>query len=937
MKRRLVNYPTNNVIHTQNTTATTPSNPTHTTSTKKNDDEPNAAENTEADIDIDPVETQEWTHSLHDVIKRDGIDRANFLLSSLIKEIPNSTIAVTIPKQSSAYVNTIPTEEEVPYPGDLTIERSISNAIRWNAMAMVLRANKRSAGIGGHIATYASCATIYDVAYNHFFKGSQNGNVGDSVFFQGHASPGIYARAYIEGVLSEQKIENFRRELLPGGGLSSYPHPRLVPDFWQFATVSMGLGPLMAIYHARFNKWLKNRNLKDTSPTKVIAYVGDGETDEVETLGALSIAARENLDNLLFVVNCNLQRLDGPVRGNSKIIQELEGIFRGAGWNVIKTIWSHHWDPLFEKDSKNALLNLLETAVDGDFQVFSTLSGAERRRFLFARDKEVEKLVAHFSDHHLDDLTFGGHDEQKLYNAYERALNVSNGKPTVMLIKSIKGYGMGKSGEGRNIAHQQKEMSSESLQNFKQRFNIPIEDAVLEQTPFYNFKKNSPEHAYINDLRKKLGDFIPHRRQTIPAITLPASATYERTLAGTGKRAVSSTMAFVQVLTALLRDKNLSERIVPIVPDESRTFGMEGLFRQYGIYSPSGQLYTPIDKKTLAPYNESVDGQIFQEGINEAGAISTFIAAGTSYSHQGILTIPFYVFYSMFGFQRTGDLAWAAADMQARGFLVGGTAGRTTLNGEGLQHEDGHSHILAATIPNLRAYDATFGYELATIIKNGLKAMYQDKQDCFYYLTIYNENYPHPALPTDIPDIETKIMKGLYCYKKSALKSKKQVNILASGISLLTAERASEILEKEYRIATTLYAVTSFKALREDALACERENMLHPNKTPKTSFLAKSLSDAEGGFVAVTDYMKALPDLIAPFMPSAMVSIGTDGFGRSATREELREYFEINESFIILASLHALTKQNILTQAELTQAIKKLNIDPKKPYPLNRF
>ncbi len=887
--------------------------------------------------DLDPLETREWLHSLQDVIKRDGTERANFLLTSLIKEIPHSAVAVNTPTYSSAYANTIAPQNELPYPGNLKIERSINSAIRWNAMAMVLRANARSSGIGGHIATYASCATIYDVAYNHFFKGpssADNGFKGDLIFFQGHASPGVYARAYVEGILSEQQLENFRRELLPGGGLPSYPHPRLVAGFWQFATVSMGLGPLMAIYHARFGKWLYNRNMLPEVKTKVFAFVGDGETDEVETLGGISIAARENLDNLVFVINCNLQRLDGPVRGNGKIIQELEGVFKGAGWNVIKVVWSHHWDELFRRDHNHALSNLLETAVDGDFQVFSTLSGQERRRNFFARDKEVEKLLEQVSDEDLELLTFGGHDEQKLHNAFHRAIKLSNGKPTVLLVKSIKGYGMGKSGEGRNIAHQQKEMSLESLQEFKERFDIPIDDEKLGQTPFYKFADKSPEMDYIRSLRAKLGGFLPQRSEPMPALTLPNESAYQRTLAGSAGRNISSTMAFVQVLTALLRDKNISRHIVPIVPDESRTFGMEGLFRQYGIYAPGGQLYTPSDKKTLAPYNESMDGQIFQEGINEAGAISTFIAAGTSYSHHGIPTIPFYVYYSMFGFQRTGDFAWAAGDMKARGFLIGGTAGRTTLNGEGLQHEDGHSHILASTIPTLRAYDATYGYELAVIIKHGLKAMYADKEDAFYYITIYNENYVHPAMPADDKNIEKKIIKGMYRLRTSKLKSSKQLNILASGISVLSAEKAALILETQYGVACDIYAITSYKALREDAVACERTNMLNPTAARKLSFIEETFKDVKGGFIAVSDYMKALPDMLAPFLPAKLVSLGTDGFGRSSTREELREYFEVNEQYVTLAGLYALSLNGQVDKATLSKAIKTLNIDGKKLSPL---
>ncbi len=886
--------------------------------------------------DIDPIETDEWLSAFDDVLKEDGKERAEFLISQLNQRLASKGVNYFFTSEgllNTPYINTIPVEKQLPYPGDVGLETRISNLIRWNAIAMVLRANKKSSGIGGHIASFASSATLYDVAYNHFIKGPKGDFTGDKVFFQGHASPGIYARAYLEGVLNEEQIDNFRRELNPdsqSGGLPSYPHPRLLPNFWQFPTVSMGLGPLSAIYLAKFYKYLFNRGLKDTSKTNVFAFIGDGETDEVETLGALDVAVREKLDNLIFVVNCNLQRLDGPVRGNGKIIQELEAIFKGFGWNTLKVIWGSKWDNLIARDNTGALKRLLEKTVDGEYQRISTLTGEERRKEFYAKDDEVFKLVSSLSDQDLVDLNRGGHDEKKLYTAYDYAVNNKNGLPTVILAKTIKGFGMGESGHGKNIAHQQKKMSLDSLKEFKETFSIPIKAENLEKTPFYKPAEDSPENLYLKKVREKLGGFVPHRDDNFQPLPVPSPKIFEKNYEGTA-REVSTTMAFVQLLTNLLRNPEIQKYIIPIVPDESRTFGMEGLFGQYGIYSPKGQLYTPVDKKSLMSYTEAKDGQLLQEGINEAGAISSFIAAGTSYSHQKFPMIPFYIFYSMFGLQRTGDQIWAAADMKAKGFLLGGTAGRTTLNGEGLQHQDGHSHILASSIPNLRAYDPAYSYEVTAIVEDGIKRMYHDKEDCFYYLTLYNENYPQSPLP-EISEIKEKINRGMYELKSSKLKveSNKKINIFASGISVPIALKAANVLEATYKIPTAVWSVTSYKLLREDALACERWNMLNPDKKPRESFLEKSLKEVEGFYLGVSDYMRLYVDMISRFLPEKISVLGTDGFGRSSSREELRDYFETDEKFIVLSSLNLLRQQGLFLDKHYKKAMQDLKIIPNK-------
>ncbi len=890
--------------------------------------------------DLDPEETREWEQSLEEVIAVDGKERAKFLMDTLQTKFMLAPASRSGSEFiNSDYLNSILPEEEPEYPGNLDRERRICSLTRWNAMAMVLRANKRSDGIGGHIATYASCASLYEVAYNHIFKGPKDDFLGDAIFFQGHASPGIYARAFLEGLLEEKQLENFRRELSKGGGLSSYPHPRLMPEFWQFPTVSMGLGPLMAIYLARFNKSLEHRGLKSNTLAKVFAYVGDGETDEVETRGALSLAVRGELNNLIFVINCNLQRLDGPVRGNGKIIQELEGVFKGAGWNVIKVIWDSRWDVLFKKDRSGKLLRLVEESLDGDFQLFSTLNGSERRKIFFSKYPEVKELVSDLSDEELENLNFGGHDEKKIYAAYKKALNYGNSRPTVILFKTIKGFGMGKSAEGRNIAHQKKNMSLDALKAFKKRFHIPIADKDLAETPFIKFPADSEEARYLLDVRKRQGAFLPYRKKELERIPLPQDAMYAKIYQNTEKRNISTTMAFVRVLTGLLQTKGLGERIFAIVPDESRTFGMEALFRPHGIYSSKGQLYAPVDKNTLVPYIESKQGKILQEGINEAGASSEFIASGTSYSHQGMTTVPFYVFYSMFGFQRTGDLFWAAADMQVRGFLIGGTAGRTTLNGEGLQHEDGHSHIIAATIPNLRAYDPAYAYEVIAILKHGLRRMYEEDKDEFYYLTVYNENYEQLPMPKDIAHLEEKICKGIYLLKdygkNKEAAGRKPINILASGISLNFALRAAKRLFKEHSVLPRVWSVTSFKALRDGAVATQRQNMLNPDKPPQLSFFEESIAAYSGPFVGVSDYMRLFPDMISPYINSKLFSIGTDGFGCSSSREELREHFEINEDFIIAQSLYALSQTSDFSKKEAAKAIKKMGININKKNPLN--
>ena len=880
--------------------------------------------------DIDPQETREWLQALDAVIAMDGRDRARFLMDALLTRMGRS--ADVLKSINTPYMNTIHKKEEPSYPGSLDIEEKIANLVRWNAMAMVVKANKKSEGIGGHISTFASSATLYEVGYNHFYRGRKGDFSGDQVFFQGHASPGIYARAFIEGKITEEQMENFRRELAGSGGLPSYPHPRTLPSFWQFPTVSMGIGPLAAVYLARFNRYLRDRGIKDTSRSLVWAYLGDGELDEPESLGGLSLAVRENLDNLIFVINCNLQRLDGPVRGNSSIVQEVEGVFQGAGWNVIKVLWGNNWNPIFAKDKNGAFNRLFEKTVDGEFQWISAKSH-ERRREFFSQNPEIAKIIAEISDEQLAALKRGGHDSSKVYAAYDRAVNMRNGRPTVIIAKTIKGYGMGESGEGRNIAHQQKKMSKTSLQQFARQFSIPISEKKIEDLPFYRPTEDSEEMIYIRKVREKLGSFLPCRAEEAKDL-LPSlkDSVFDRSLGGSGKRLISTTKAFVQILSALLREKEFGKRVVPIIPDEARTFGMEGLFRQYGIYSSKGQLYEPVDIDSLMPYREAKDGQILEEGINEAGSLCSFIAAGASYSYQQVEMLPFYAFYSMFGFQRVGDFIWAAADMKCRGFLMGGTAGRTTLNGEGLQHEDGHSLVLASTYPNILCYDPAYEYEMAVIIRSGIDRMYRKHEDVFYYLTMYNEDYVHPPIPKGV---EEGILKGIYLYRKSASRSREKIHLISSGVTFKDALLAADILEKKYALSVDVYSAPSFKRLREDTLRVERWNRLHPDKKPKTSYLQDLLKGQKGTFIAFTDYMRMVPDMIRPWIPGEYVVLGTDGFGRSSSREELRRYFEIDKESVVWATLHSLSQRGKIPPKTVQAAMKKYRIHPEKLHGLH--
>lgn len=879
---------------------------------------------------LEEIENEEWLYSFDWVLKHGGPKRVIEILQQL--QIRAHKAGIEIPfTANTPYINTIPREKQVPFPGDREIERRIKSIIRWNAMAMVVRANKLENGIGGHISTYASVATLYEIGFNHFFKGKNNeDNEGDLVFFQGHSSPGVYSRAFLEGRLSIEQLQNFRRELKPEGGLSSYPHPWLMPNFWEFPTVSMGLGPIMAIYQARFNRYLEDRGLKKNTG-KVWAFLGDGETDEPETLGAISLASREKLDNLIFVINCNLQRLDGPVRGNGKVIQELEAIFRGAGWNVIKVIWGSEWDPLLEKDIKGKLVKRMGEVVDGQYQKYSVETGAYFREHFFGADPDLLELVSNLSDEQLRKFKRGGHDPEKVFNAYKAAID-HKGQPTVILAKTIKGYGLGEAGEGKNITHQQKKLNEDELREFRTRFGIPISDDEVANAPFYKPPEDSPEMKYIRERREKLGGYVPERKITVRPIKTPPEEIFEEFYKGTEGRDVSSTMVFVRILAKLLRDKEIGKLIVPIVPDEARTFGMEALFRQVGIYSHIGQLYEPVDKESLLYYKEAVDGQILEEGITEAGSMASFISAGTAYANHGINMIPFFVYYSMFGFQRIGDLIWAAADMRTKGFLVGGTAGRTTLAGEGLQHQDGNSHLLAYPIPNLVTYDPAFAYELAVIIRDGIRRMYEEQENIFYYLTVMNENYPMPPMPDGVKE---GILKGIYKFKKSEKEnSKLKANLLGSGAILNEAIKAAEILEENYNVAADVWSVTSYKELRKDALNVERWNMLHPNETPKIPYVTSSFIENDGVIVAASDYVKALPDSIAKWLPKNIVSLGTDGFGRSEGRSALREFFEVDAKSIALATLFALAKDGKIKMTTVQKAIKELDINPEKANPM---
>ncbi len=881
--------------------------------------------------DTDRGETREWLEALDGVIASQGEERARFLLQRLLDQAYRRTVPLPVP--TTPYVNTIPVHEQPPFPGDRRIERRIKSLVRWNAMAMVVRANRAHDGIGGHISTYASAATLYEIGFNHFFRGrGESGFAGDLIYFQGHASPGIYARAFLEGRLTEADLTNFRRELAPGGGLSSYPHPWLMPSFWEFPTVSMGLGPISAIYQARFMKYLENRGMIPASDRKVWAYVGDGETDEPETLGALTLASRERLDNLIFVVNCNLQRLDGPVRGNGKIIQELEAAFRGAGWNVLKVIWGSSWDPLLEQDKDGWLARVMNETVDGEYQKYSVEGGAYIREHFFGRYPELAQMIAGIPEEKMPYLRRGGHDPEKVYAAYKLATE-TKGQPTVILAKTIKGYGLGQAGQGRNVTHQQKKLDVDDVREFRDRFEIPIADDRLEELPLYRPADDSEEIQYLLERRRALGGFVPSRRARVAPLATPARADFAEFHGGVN-REVSTTMVFVQILRHLLKLPELGKKIVPIVPDEARTFGMESLFRQYGIYSSLGQVYVPVDAGTLLLYKEAKDGQILEEGITEAGSMCSFTAAGTSYANHGIDTIPFFIYYSMFGFQRIGDLIWAFGDQRGRGFLLGATAGRTTLNGEGLQHEDGHSQILASVVPNLVTYDPAFAYELAIILEDGLRRMYQEREDVFYYLTLYNENYVQPPMPAEgVESVADGILKGLYRFQRSPLAQSTpdapRVQLLGSGPLLLEAVRAQEILADVYGVAADVWSATSYKELRRDALECERWNRLHTEAEARIPYVTRQLADAAGPVVAVTDFLKLVPDQIARWVPQGLIALGTDGYGRSDTREALRRHFEIDAEHIAVATLHALMLDGKLKAETVMKAIKTYGIDPE--------
>ncbi|QIK37946.1 pyruvate dehydrogenase (acetyl-transferring), homodimeric type [Caldichromatium japonicum] len=877
--------------------------------------------------DLDPQETQEWIDALESVLEHEGIERAHYLLERLIDKARRSGAYLPY-SANTAYLNTIPANRERPFPGDLALERRIRSLVRWNAMAMVVKANRQSSELGGHIASFASSATLVDVAYNHFLHARTPEHGGDLVFFQGHAAPGIYARAFLEGRLTEDQIDRFRREV-DGQGLSSYPHPWLMPGFWQFPTVSMGLGPLMAIYQARFMRYLHHRGILNTEGRKVWAFLGDGEMDEPESLGAISLAARERLDNLVFVINCNLQRLDGPVRGNGKIIQELEAVFRGAGWNVIKVIWGRYWDPLFARDKQGLLLKRMEECVDGDYQAYKAKGGAYTRKHFFGKYPELKAMVANMSDEDIWRLNRGGHDPIKVYNAYAAAM-ACTGQPTVILAKTVKGYGMGIAGEGMNITHSQKKMGEEALRAFRDRFNIPISDDQLAETPFYKPAPDSPEAQYLQRIRAQLGGFLPARSSAAPRLNVPALETFKPLLEGSGERELSTTMAFVRLLGFLVRDREIGRHIVPIVPDEARTFGMEGMFRQLGIYASQGQLYEPVDSDQVMYYREDQKGQILQEGINEAGAMSSWIAAATAYANHGVAMIPFYIFYSMFGFQRIGDLAWAAGDMRARGFLIGGTAGRTTLAGEGLQHQDGHSLVLASLIPNCVAYDPAYAYELAVIVQDGLRRMYQEQEDVFYYITVMNENYPQPPLPEGSRE---GILKGLYPVRQSD-GYEEQVQLLGSGAILREAFAAAELLEQDFGIGSTVWSATSFGELRREGIAIERWNRLHPDQSPRLTHVETQLGQRPGPVIAATDYVRLYADQIRPYVPRRYVVLGTDGFGRSDTRRKLRQFFEVDRYQIAVAALKALADEGSLPISRVLEAITRYQIDPDKPNPV---
>lgn len=879
-------------------------------------------------MDQDPVETQEWLDALKSVIEQEGSERAHFLLQQMIDKSYQAGLRIPF-RATTAYLNTIPADKDEVYPGDLDLERKINSFNRWNAVAMVLRAGHKAPELGGHIASFASAATLYEVGFNHFFHAETDEHGGDLLYIQGHSSPGIYARAFLEGRLSEAQLDNFRQEI-EVDGLSSYPHPWLMPDFWQFPTVSMGLGPIQGIYQARFLKYLENRGLVKAGNRKVWVFCGDGEMDEVESLGALTIAVREKLDNLIFVINCNLQRLDGPVRGNGKIIQELEGVFRGANWNVLKVVWGRHWDPLLAKDKKGLLLKRMEECVDGEYQNYKAHNGAYVREHFFGKYPELADMVANMSDDEIWHLNRGGHDAVKVYSAYSAAMQ-HTGQPTVILAKTVKGYGMGAAGEGQNITHQQKKMGTADLRAFRDRFQIPVTDEEIDKVAFARPAEDSDVMKYLKERRAELGGFLPARRTQSQPLKIPGLDAFDAQLKDSGDREFSTTMAFVRLLNTLMKDKEIGHRIVPIVPDECRTFGMEGMFRQYGIYSPVGQLYTPVDKDQVMFYREAKEGQILEEGLNEAGAFCSWIAAATSYSISNYPMIPFFIYYSMFGFQRIGDLAWAAGDSQAKGFLLGATAGRTTLAGEGLQHQDGHSHLLAATIPNCISYDPTFSYEVAVIIQDGLRRMYENDEKVYYYITLMNENYHHPEMPKGA---EAGILKGMYLLHESEKKAKNRVQLLGCGTILREVLAAADILEKEHDVAADVWSVTSFNELRREGLSAERQNRMHPDAPAKISYVEHCLKDRSGPVIAATDYMKSYSDQIRAFVPQRYVTLGTDGFGRSDTRKQLRYFFEVNTPYIVYTTLKALADEGKIPVQKVLEAQKKYGIAPEKPDPL---
>ena len=876
--------------------------------------------------DIDADETQEWLDALDSVLRTDGVDRGHFLIERLIDKARRSGAHLPY-KATTAYLNTIHVSEEPTMPGEPGLEHRIRSLVRWNALAMVVQANRESSELGGHIATFASAATLYDVGFNHFWKGAAHPEGADLIFIQGHSSPGVYSRAFLEGRLTEEQLHGFRQET-GGNGLSSYPHPWLMPSFWQFPTVSMGLGPIMAIYQARFMKYLEHRGLAEMKGRKVWAFMGDGEMDEPESLGAIGLAARESLDNLVFVVNCNLQRLDGPVRGNGKIIQELEGTFRGAGWNVLKVIWGDAWDALLARDKKGLLLERMERAVDGDYQNYKARGGAYTREHFFGAHPELKAMVANMTDDDIWQLNRGGHDPKKIYTAYHAAVHTT-GQPTVILAKTVKGYGMGEAGEGKNFTHQQKKLGDEQLKKFRDRYRIPIPDDRIGEAPFYKPDDASPEIQYMHERRRALGGFLPARIAQTPRLEVPPLSSFETLLQGSGEREMSTTMAFVRMLTALLRDKRLGKYVVPIVPDESRTFGMEGLFRQLGIYSSQGQLYEPVDSDTFAYYREEKTGQMLQEGICEAGGLSSWIAAGTSYANHGLPMLPFYIFYSMFGFQRVGDLIWAAGDSRTRGFLLGGTSGRTTLSGEGLQHQDGHSHLMAAAVPNCVAYDPTFAYEIVTIVQDGMRRMLTEQEDVFYYVTVMNENYPQPAM---VEPAREGILRGMYLFKQTE-GAGERVQLLGSGSILREAIAAADLLRDDFGIAADVWSATSFTELARDGIATERWNLLHPTDPQRSAYVTQQLTGRRGPVIAATDYVRAVAEQIRPFVPGHYRVLGTDGFGRSDLRERLRRHFEVDRGFIATAALKALCDEGRVPPSTVRLALEKYGISADKPHP----